>query len=744
MKKLANKAIVITLSVILSLTTLLGCGKGSLAITKSYLGGADKMGYLVNGTADFSGVKMYIEYSDGQKDEISNSDLTFEGVDKITETVGKKTVTVKYTEKRLNKEVEKSFNVDIYEFKEEAHYYAESFEKPTSMTEREKAVNGSGFESEKDGKLAVKQEKYYVGDDNEFVFLPKLTVEEGDDDVVLDRFLSKIEIKNNGNKLVATAVQDKKYVSTYSYDNVDYVTVDYFNQKYDFTDDAIGKDFKLSILPESNYEFDHTINAVELTVSVVDGFNVYNAKEMSIMDNRAITNDDSDLRDHHEWDSIKTEIGVNDKTTNALVFQNDITITKEDIPSEFVWKTEKEYHYEENGQTVQDENGGYFLYDWTELFVKVLGDDETFSIYGNSYNLDVHKIPTVCSLPEENEKNKYYKENYSNANLFDFRMNTENSGAKAFIYDLNCIGNASRREIKSYGPTNQGELVNAGGFIFCKSNRVEISLDNIREQEFFIGFFPSSDNDQIATVMNITNCKAFDNFQNAVFSWGNAEINIKKSRLMRTGGPVMIVQHLCDGSDYPTNSTLFGTVTVDKTSVVESYVSGNEAWFVRMGATQTVAQLKAIDQLFNNESINKTILNSEGKINVACLIMSNGNDTASTSGAYWVNGSVTFEGETEDKTVTLNRQDMLANLMTDTDYQSRYSAGAPMLKSNYAWLTTDETNPYVKALDGNGFTMVNPADSTTLNLYGSFKLVERYLPLNIGGFGIVLGYSNAQ
>lgn len=746
MKKLANKAVIITLSVILSLTTLLGCGKGSLKVNKYYLNNANSVAFIKDGTVDLSNVTMTIEYSDGEKAVIENDKLTFEGVDGLTATTGEKTVTVKYDETRVNEKISTTFKVAVYEFKEEAHFYAESYEKPNSISTRETYISQASYSVE--GSLTVKQENYYVGDDNAFVFLPKLTVEEGDDDIVLERFLSVVTINYDNQKLTATTVQNQKYVNDYSLNDTVYVRVDYFNQKYYFTEDAIGKSFKISVLPANNYEFDDTVKAIELTVTVVDGYNVYTAKELSVIDNRTVS---EDYATETEWDSIKATAGVTGVDAKSVIIHNNISVTKNDIPEEYIWKTDKKYHYEENGVTVQDKNNGYFLYDWSEVYVRILNENDNFTIYGNSYTLDVQNIPTVCSLPEENGTHKFYGSDYSNATLLrptlnsNIKENPEMSNKVFFnILDMNFVGNAARDEIKSYGTTNQGNLVNGGGFIFCKADRISTEFNNVRIQEFFIGFFPHSNFDGNPCILTIENCKAFDSFQNAMFVWGKTNVSVKNSQLKRTGGPVIIIQHLCDGSDYATDTTLYGNVMVDKTSVVESYLDGTEAWFVSMGATEVMPQIKGLDALFS--PIGKTILNSEKKMNLACLIMSNGSNASSTMNAYWVNGSVTFEGETEDKTVTLNRQDMLANRETDIEYQMRYSAGAPMLKSNFAWLTTDGTAYYVKALDGNGFTVVNPEDltATSTHLYDSFRSVEKYIPLNMGGFGIVLGYGNLQ
>ena len=92
----------------------------------------------------------------------------------------------------------------------------------------------------------------------------------------------------------------------------------------------VGKTFSISVLPKyiSQDELNN-ISASEFTFNVVDGYNVYNAADLSLFDN---------VNASGKWTKYKNVNGIAlDLNISALILQNNITIEREDIPSSHYW-----------------------------------------------------------------------------------------------------------------------------------------------------------------------------------------------------------------------------------------------------------------------------------------------------------------------------------------------------------------------------------------------------------------------
>src|SRR5690606_9488411 len=98
-----------------------------------------------------------------------------------------------------------------------------------------------------------------------------------------------------------------------------------------FAPKAAGNVFKVTVkalTTEEGYDLGDTRFTAYLTV--VEGFNVYNEKQLSVFNNYTNTKFD--------WADLKEEFGLEGVTTSTIILQNDIVITKDDIPQSFFWK----------------------------------------------------------------------------------------------------------------------------------------------------------------------------------------------------------------------------------------------------------------------------------------------------------------------------------------------------------------------------------------------------------------------
>lgn len=126
---------------------------------------------------------------------------------------------------------------------------------------------------------------------------------------------------------------------------------------------------------------------------------------------------------------------------------------------------------------------------------------------------------------------------------------------------------------------------------------INSNVTNSIYKNTFIGFLVS---DACAngskTTTTFLNTKGYDCYNTLIYSYGVSNFTIKGGEYLRAGGPVMIVDHVggskVDGSGgVPSNITVIG-------AKMESFVTGNEPWFVSYGASALVAQIKELDSAF--------------------------------------------------------------------------------------------------------------------------------------------------
>lgn len=546
-------------------------------------------------------------------------------------------------------------------------------------------------QSNKQEEFVNRKKPYYIGDDNNFNIRPSIIYWGGNSSKIETNFNISLEIKN-GNEY--TKVED----ATQYLDNVDTTTCD-----LDFNEQAIGKTFRISVVPtdapsEKINEFTQTLEAL-----IVDGFNVYNAKELGYFNNNLTTTKDA-------WENFMTENNLNYKgEIKSLVLQDNISITKDDIPSYFMYSSDelKKLGYSENDKiytkylgSLKDQYEGIYHRNFQDK-------DETFSLYGNYFKLDAIKLPLVKKQSDKDFEAGDKSEVISHAALFKTRNINEDDKKYIFnISDLTVIGNASRQEDTSLG----------GGIIFHKSGHMVTNFNNMISRCWFITNFA----EYKKAKYTINDSKEYDNFNSFIYNWGgNVEIN--NSEMTGAGGPIIIQDHVNPDKE----DTHIGKSVINN-SKLENWVAGTEGWFnLFTGASALALQVKGMDQLFNFFG-GKTFLKNDDsavKFNLICVNKSGGD--AGLSIGQKISGSISFDNKTMDYGET---DENFAKLYQNTP------------KGSQAIFRTTEDNSYAYTNGEGLFNKLDNNNDPVMVTKNDNIFKGDYLNVYSGGMFITLGY----
>ena len=787
MKKSIRKGIIAVAATCMLASVVAGCS-GSREMTDFTATSYETM-YEVGDTVDFSGIVLSAIFNDGTNETVAYDQVEFyyngqkiEDFTVLTQTVGKKVLEVRYN----GKVCELTIYVNNASAEEGEKYYALSFASPDSVVARNNAVNNAtDFSNSGDANYESKFFSGYetvrlVGDDNAFKFLPALLLE-ADDDMGADHLAtafqtnSTIYVKVDGEyKLLDSEKQDNRTI--YSYDNQTCVIEAHGKNEYDFSEYAIGKEFKISVLPSADYllndeEFEET-DAVSVEVKVVDAYNVYDVADLAVMEN--VTDGTRTFNSVGYWDSAKTAKGITaDMVSNlkGIVLQNNLTILAKDLPSIFLTDLGEDYqlkyYYQSQGKEnllSQDEIkalglGTVFLKDSfyygttasaesqePVIFQRNILQGETFNFYGNYYSVDASKMPLVASFDAtaNGQTTNPYGTYFSVASLFKFYTqrnsvnDTHEIGGVVNMENLDVKGNANISDLlcaetnSDHGGSDNP--VYAGGIILLKTEYNTLNLTNVISRTFFINYFG-----YMNSLHNYNNVKAYDSYSNSIWARGATTINVTKSNVERAGGPLFI---LCDmtGSD---TRPLYGNVIVDADSKLESLVTGQESWFVSNGASGYASQIMQLDNLFGavglaNKSICKTDgvgANAKDKINIICASIKDGDILTGISSGYFQYGNVVLDRRVDTSAYAQGLITSLLSTVQGTSSGYSLNIGSAFETSLLLAPVPVEVSPLGLApvkLDGSQFT--NPADMMWL------ASSEPAICLNMPTIGIMLGY----
>lgn len=671
-----KKAIIIAASAVLGAAVVTGAAimvpkwvEGSYKLTDFIVNTSGvTLTYEVGDDVSLSGLAMSATFSDDSTETVNFADVKFylgdeditSNLSKITESKGQKKVKIVYETKYGTDSVEITITVTDQAVELPA---IEAFSKPSFVAEYETklaAATNDAADAEFEQKFFKNMgvEYYVVGDDNGFKFLPVAETfnETSLEMETLERFTADSTVKMLVEDEYVTLTKSLKANSSYVYEYFNgqtlVLTEDAANNTFDFEENAIGSVFKLSVKPDAAvYEYDSELTAVEFPVKIVDGFNVYTAGQLSVLDNNP---------QRTMWDQIKGANGVAGVTTNGVILHQNTIITSADIPSALQYTLPDNYNVKYK-DTATDAVGTPEDFGLTRTFIynqmtnegnpiiydRYVAAGQTFNFYGNYFDFDTSKLPLVAPFhPTHMDKDStWYGNDFSNTCLLMINGVEGTSGAadESFaFYNLAMKGNAKAEQLvveQSTTGFQKDSLVYGGGLIFTKVEELKAQYDNARAYNYFISLFANPN-----TEVTYNRTKVYDSFQDAVYVWGKSNVTIANSYFQRAGGPLILMNHVDPDDANPEER--IPTVTIDDNSVMEAYLAGTEVWFETVGGGTVIDQLRALDQIFNG--MNKTIFvgknaNSGGKMNIVALLMRDGTSASATLGAISTQGSVSYK-----------------------------------------------------------------------------------------------------
>ncbi len=514
-------------------------------------------------------------------------------------------------------------------------YIMASYSKPDNFADRDKYTAGGSQDDEANFKL-YEDTTLTIGNDNPIDIEPKFSLRSLEDDNVVDSanidINLNVEVKNEQGSVVAN-------------DNSVY-TVE--GNKLKFADTIIGETYTITVTPT---DFDDPDFTYSIKVKVEDGYNIYNAYELGLINieeegvaaarstyfyggvsvplfqNKERPNESKASVVYNDiWKNFLMTKGFTEediKPVSAVFLLKDISVEADDLPSEYFIQPE------------ENEYAAGSLRDFSFLYQRLLTNND-FTVNGNYFKLNFENIREGRSirLKEESNLTFYnegsdvtdYKAGHSSVFAFVGLQNNSTQG-KGYIKNLDINGNGYTKDLNITDENKNAILAKSGSLMFVKALKAGVQVDNTLGKNFLIGFYPEeciTPN----TGIDINDSKLFDCYNSAIFSFlSSYGGNAKNSEFKRFGGPVIFLLSADDGKP----NSITATFNFDEASELESYVGGNEAWFAMNGANGIVTKILGIDTAMS-DYLHKTIVspyvdkegithNDKKVLNLICLSM---------------------------------------------------------------------------------------------------------------------------
>lgn len=752
-------------STILKNVTVGGKAAGTISITvlknaiaSVTVGGTYKSVYEENEAADFGGITVTVTYLDGSVVTLTYSDLTLGTLD--SSKGGYHDVSFSFADAKNDGETYSgTFRVEV-----KVKPTVTGIEKPGSITAFESdnknagtlSYGATGFS----GQFAKKADIYRIGDDNAFIFIPTVTVNEDGRDKDLDYFFADVElyvwVDGAYQKLDKISVNRTTYV--YSLGDVTYATVDTYSGEYKF-ERPIDK-VKIEVKPSSvDYKNTESFNPVVLEAKVVDGYNIHEAWQLAVIDNAGRVTDNDDY--YWDWIEFKNKKGLTGINPNAVIIHDDLTITADAVPSEIFTYTTKEITYTKtvNGEPVEIvvPVGTPYLRDLTFIYDHI-GTDLT--IHGNMFTIGLQEFPYVPSPSVFADGKNHYGSDYSNSVLFRFttltapgsnyndtfvKDDTGSNTCDVVFSNVSFIGNAARDNMVVKGTS---ELASAGGLLFVRADRqAYFTANNVINNSFFLSYLAD-----FGGHMTLNDVKCYDSYQNAAFATRHSTLTVNDSYFSGTGGPVIITQseyHDKDKED-DIGAIYYNPQTVINNSILDTHLVGDELWFQAVNATSLIGGIKAIGgavdglvQQGSGGAAHANIVDGEGKMNIKGVLMPSGSDTdiLATPEGVQISGLFYIDGNGINR--YYNPADMTTfNMEWATILQSAaFQAGAPYLTVRDAngtaytiyFVQTSPTTGYFCDINNN---IIDGSRESDFAIFKAFAAADEIV-LHQGGLSVI-------
>ena len=557
---------------IFALTFLLCSCKGDKAVTELEITSGLKTHYELGEQPDFSQVKAKLTFNDATTATVSADDLIFGKLD--TSIPGEKTLEITY---------EGYFGITIYvPISVAINGESENILSIINVSLPDSLIN---FSKSKET-LVDKNCDYIVGDDNEFYFtLSVMTMSQEQGPHIVTSYTSESSVYLHGSDEPLTNEELEKYVIINEEKNA-----------FDFTEDAVGKKFTIATRPKNILPGQESRFTKSFDFLVVDGYNIYKAYELNYLTNAS---DGYDFSEEYSYEKrSQTEIVdaflYSEKMTQrpeniaSLVIHNDLVITTNDLP--------REYFVNKNRNGEFYNNLSIFNYSHND-------DRNSFAIYGNCFTVDAHQLPCVKKEgtgPFDGMSSSTALFSFSNE-VSDKDLNFDHTVYTTLLHNLVLIGSNPKSDTESNSDKSMR------GLIALNTEAQTVNIDNSVVKYFYISIVAQDDYQTLNITDSIFNCS----WQNHIYLgcdnaiqdaddeplprnlYPRLTVNVTNTSITESGGPAFIIQQY-----YPSdncNKYSGALVNISEDSVVESYVSGNEAWFQAMKLGFVFDLLRGLD-----------------------------------------------------------------------------------------------------------------------------------------------------
>lgn len=535
-----------------------------------------------NETYNVSNLQIVVTYKNGLTATLNYSDH-LEGEDKIsvstidTTKVGKQNLVATF----------KDFSSPAIEVEVKKTYTVMGFSDPAFVTlyNANKANANEFNKTGSTGKkgFSVTNNEYLVGDDNAFIFSPIMQVRTKDGE-----YKNFAEYKAIISVYLCTNEVTGTYELLEGENLASYVEFDEIKHTFKFTEKGLTKRFKITILPYGLTSSEAAeIEAKSFEFRVVDGWNAYSAKDISLIDNANVNN---------KWSELKSaeEIEIS-KNIRRIILHTNITISDSDIPSVHFLTNPSDIPAEAGSEDYNRAFGS--LIDSTKdgigyIYQRNLKNGEEFTIEGNYFTLSAQNLSLIVTQ-EVDGVLKIFKKDEAltvHTTLFAFcgdRSNPEGESANCNLNNISLYGNTKKSE----------DATLSGGVMFVKSWGLNFTAYNNLSQCWFISYMfegASEYDDKMVNTLNHVN--AFDAYNTFLYVWGTRDLRIQNSTFIGAGGPVMICDHVSNNQTTGEGGYITNVKTTN--SILESYVAGTEGWFNTYSGSGAIVQgIKAMNAL---------------------------------------------------------------------------------------------------------------------------------------------------
>ena len=720
-----RKFLFLALLVIVFALALTACGKKDDVELESIKANIDgvKIAYQVGENIDLTGLTVTATYSDGETKTVALDKLNVGTVD--TSTAGTKTLVIEYdgVKTEINIVVSEASSGDGGDDNSVNLIGALA---PANVLDR------NSYKADFTDSTA----NYYVGDDNAYIFSPQYKgYDESGIVINIDSSLVKkiVEIYAINEDGSETLLEGDALAAI--------VSIDLSKDSYDFTEAAIGKVFKIRVRPEGNNFINEAAVTISHVVEIVDAYNVHNAYELNVITNYDADLNDTDMEGHlSQLDAVNRFLAdkgiTRPEILAGVVIHSNFTLKESDLPAEYIY----------------DANGSHGFYDYVYVYHRALNDtNPEFTFYGNYYTIYTNELPCVV---EKNVANN--GDQFSSASLFKIRTDSAmfKKDFDLHAYRSEFLGLGLRDDTPNSNDVDVSKR-SMLGLIGIKVSEHESHVTNTNITAFVISMLPEYDYLEV----NLHKVKFYNAWQGHLFLWSdnalqgyfgerdlapyesyqNLKVFISESSLTKCGGPVIMSQN--DNREYACNlgnasagiPSSSADIIVDDKTVLESYVTGTEAWFAAVGHTATVSNIAAMSNLvsktagecgFNASYLSDEYLAGTQMINLILINMGTG---TTIGGNEKYCGTLTIGGVTSLNMTNNPMLDMYQNVLNSM------GAGAAPIYQTTAGGTAfcdGETGCYGIETGAMGAPTDNFFDGDYITMY-------------VNGMGIVMEYYNS-